>query len=71
MRAPVGALVGMQVGRFLRKHRGRRGLLGDRSPTGGATGLGAAGSEIGALPWGTPRALVDREDSISIGRWAA
>jgi hypothetical protein len=21
--------------------------------------------------WGTPRALVDREDSISIGRWAA
>ena len=20
--------------------------------------------------WGTPRALVDREDSISIGRWA-
>jgi hypothetical protein len=52
MRAPVGALVGMQVGRFLRKHRGRRGLLGDRSPTGGATGLGAAGSEIGALPVG-------------------
>ena len=41
------------------------------SPTGGAPGLGAAGSEIGALPWGTPRALVDREDSISIGWWAA
>ena len=46
---------GGKVGRFLRKRRGRCGRLGDRSPT-----LGTLG-EVG----------MEREDSISIGRWAA
>ena len=33
---------------------------------------GAAGSEIGALPGGTPGEVgMDREDSFPTGRWAA
>jgi hypothetical protein len=71
MRAPARALGGKEGGALSSKAPREAWPARRSSPTGGAPGLGAAGSEIGALPWGTPRALVDREDSISIGRWAA
>ena len=53
MRAPAGALGGKEGG-----------TLSPKAPR-----ARAAGSEIGALPWG--RRGLDREDSIPTGRWAA
>ena len=55
MRAPVGALGGRKVGRFLRKRRGHVRPARRSEPIWGAP------REVG----------MDREDSIPTGRWAA